>query len=121
MIRQVVEPSGTPPEENNSEGTLTESTRDSIMEWHIKLGHLNVKDLLEASKNDKIRGLNIQSSEKYIKCDICLEGKMTRLPFPKKSRRVSEPCDIIHSEVCGSMRVKSNGNARYFVTFIDDV
>lgn len=45
---------------------------------------------------------------------------MTRLPFPKKSVRKSSPGDLIHSDVCGPMKVMSNGKARYFATFIDD-
>lgn len=45
---------------------------------------------------------------------------MTRPPFPKESKRETEIDDIIHSDVCGSMRVLSNGKAWYLVTFIDD-
>jgi len=45
---------------------------------------------------------------------------MTRAPFPKKSQRSSELLEIIHSDICGPMRVESNGKTRYFITFIDD-
>jgi len=45
---------------------------------------------------------------------------MTRSPFPKASKRESELLEIIHSDLYGPMRVKSNGKARYVVTFIDD-
>lgn len=44
---------------------------------------------------------------------------MVRTPFPKRSDRKAEPGELIHSDVCGPMCVSSNGNARYFVTFID--
>ena len=40
--------------------------------------------------------------------------------FPKNSERKTDLLDIIHSDVCGPMRVESLGKAKYFVTFIDD-
>ena len=45
---------------------------------------------------------------------------MTRTPFPERSERKSEILDIIHSDLCGSMRIESAGKAKYFITFIDD-
>lgn len=51
---------------------------------------------------------------------MCIQGKMTRTPFPKKSNRQTELLEIIHSDVCGPMREKSINGARYYVSFIDD-
>lgn len=45
---------------------------------------------------------------------------MTRTPFPAKSTRSTETLEIIHSDVCGPMRVITKAGYRYFVTFIDD-
>jgi len=45
---------------------------------------------------------------------------MCRAPFPKKSTRESCLLDLIHSDICGPMRVASMSGARYFVEFIDD-
>lgn len=92
----------------------------SLKEWHYSLGHLSLKDLREAAKNGSIKGLVIDDLSEDFQCETCLLGKMTRLPFPKKSTRSTEIGDITHSDVCGPMRVMSNGNTRYFVTFIDD-
>lgn len=46
---------------------------------------------------------------------------MTSVPFPKKSGRVSEILDIIHTDVCGNICVESNGRARYYMELIDDL
>lgn len=45
---------------------------------------------------------------------------MSRLPFPKRSEKETDVGDMIHSDICGPMRVISNGRNSYFVTFIDD-
>lgn len=45
---------------------------------------------------------------------------MTRNPFPKRSFRETNILDLIHTDVCGPMRVESIGRAKYFVEFIDD-
>ena len=67
-----------------------------------------------------VRGMKIDRSKTGLDCEICIKGKMTKMSFPKKSERVSEKLEIVHSDLCGPMRVESNGKARYFVTFIDD-
>lgn len=93
----------------------------SFEEWHVRLGHLNVQSLREAIKSGAIRGLRIKDPREDFQCQTCIEGKMSRMPFPKSSKRESKPGDIIHSNVCGSTRVRSNnGRSRFFVTFIDD-
>lgn len=84
------------------------------------MGHLNFKDLMDGDRNGTVRGMKLDKTRKTFDCEICLRGKMTRTPFPKKSTKSSELLEVIHSDVCGPMRVESNGKARYIVTFIDD-
>jgi len=65
-------------------------------------------------------GMNFKVDGTKATCDICLQGKMVRTPIPKRSERETELLELIHSDVCGPMRVQSNGKARYYITFIDD-
>lgn len=65
------------------------------------------------------RRMNILDSERDFKCEVCIRGKITKTTFPKKSNRKTELLELIHSDVCGLMRVESIGKSRYFVTFID--
>lgn len=61
------------------------------------------------------------TDSKYSPCIACIEGKQSRLPFPKKSyTRASEKVGLIHSDLCGPMSVSSFSGARYLLTFIDD-
>src|ERR1700737_5265919 len=42
-------------------------------------------------------------------------------PFPlASSHRATAPLQLIHTDLCGPMRVTSLGGAKYFVSFIDD-
>ncbi|KAL6327640.1 hypothetical protein AAG906_022203 [Vitis piasezkii] len=52
-------------------------------------------------------------------CESCLEGKMTKRPFSTKGERAKVPLEIIHTDVCGPLNVKSRGGYKYFITFID--
>ncbi|RVW37486.1 Retrovirus-related Pol polyprotein from transposon TNT 1-94 [Vitis vinifera] len=53
-------------------------------------------------------------------CESCLEGKMTKRPFPLKGNRANNVLELIHSDLCGPMSVQARGGFEYFVTFTDD-
>ena len=55
------------------------------------------------------------------KCSHCMVGKQTRVSFKKHPpTKKSELLELVHSDVCGPLKVKSFTGALYFVTFIDD-
>ena len=58
--------------------------------------------------------------ESYDTCESCLLGNMTKLSFKGKGERVSEPLDLIHTDVCGLMSTHAKGGFIYFITFTDD-
>jgi len=90
------------------------------MDWHVKFGHLNERDLkkvlLKISGVDTGKIINC----KLPACEICLKGKQARLPFKTSDTEVENVLDLIHTDVCGPMRVSSHNGSRYFVTFIDE-
>jgi len=48
-------------------------------------------------------------------------GKKTKVSFKKNPpSRKSELLELVHSDVCDPLKVKSFSGALYFVTFIDD-
>lgn len=102
------------------ENLANESDIDLLTTWHNRLGHLNVRDLVEVSHKGAILGLELPKKMPQFECETCIRGKMSRTPFPKKSIRKTESLELIHTDVCGPMRVESNGKALYFITFIDD-
>ena len=53
-------------------------------------------------------------------CDYCLFGKQHRVYFHTPSTRKPTVLDLVYSDVCGPIDVKSLSGNKYFVTFIDD-
>jgi hypothetical protein len=50
----------------------------------------------------------------------CALGKNIKKPFPSSNNRSKEILDLIHSDVCSPMPVRSLGGSLYYVIFIDD-
>ena len=53
------------------------------------------------------------------KCEVCIQAKMTKKPFPKVERN-SQLLELIHSDICEINGMLTRGGKRYFITFIDD-
>lgn len=100
-------------------GNSEKSVNPSLV-WHRKMAHLNFHDLHSACKSGANRGISIQSGGEDLNCEICIQGKMTRSSFPKESNRETAKLGLIHTDICGPMRMQSNGGSSYFITFIDD-
>ena len=45
---------------------------------------------------------------------------MTKSPFVRQLQRVAKPLELIHTDVCGLLKVRSRGGYNYFITFTDD-
>ncbi|KAD7117956.1 hypothetical protein E3N88_05224 [Mikania micrantha] len=84
--------------------------------WHCRLGHVNFNSMRRLIKLDCIPKFAIDS--KY-KCTTCVEAKQTRSSF-KSVERITEPFDIIHTDVCDLKTIPTRGGNKYFITFIDD-
>jgi hypothetical protein len=111
---------------NNSANFSSESIDSSkrkfadVQKWHCRMGHLNLKDLIESDSKGNIRGLNISKLSDDFNCEVCALNKLTRAPFPKRSDRNTNLLEIVHSDLCGPIRIPSIGKSLYFITFIDD-
>lgn len=88
--------------------------------WHRRFGHLNYSDL-KLMKDGAVEGMNSKGDfgNKSV-CQVCCEGKQSRLPFKHEGRRASSCLEVIHADVCGPMEKNSIGGSRYFLVFEDD-
>jgi transposase InsO family protein len=89
--------------------------------WHRRLGHINSNDL-ERMKGGAVEGVfyNEKADIQKSNCQVCCEGKQTRLPFPSANHRSKKLLEVVHSDLCGPMETKSIGQAKYFLLFVDD-
>lgn len=85
--------------------------------WHLRLGHINLDRISRLVKDGPLSSLKVEALPT---CESCLEGKMTKRPFPIKGNRTSDVLELIHSDLCGPMSVQARGGFEYFVTFTDD-
>ena len=89
--------------------------------WHCRFGHLGIDDVSKLANNNMVNGMNDVGDNGVSPCESCIMGKQHRTAYPKGTPyRATEPFEIVHSDVCGPMHVKSFGDSRYMVTFIDD-
>lgn len=101
-------------------GTQCRSSKEHL--WHRRYGHLGEKNLQKLAKDKLVDEFDYNELVKIDFCEPCLKGKHQRSQFPLFSERVStKPLELVHSDVCGKLEMKSLSGAQYFVTFIDDM
>lgn len=86
--------------------------------WHKRLGHIGAQNLKRLTKMvDGLENLKVVGNEF---CDICLEGKQTRLPFNGTREPTTRPLERVHSDLCGPIKPVAHDGSKYILTFIDD-
>nr|GEV62971.1 retrotransposon protein, putative, Ty1-copia subclass [Tanacetum cinerariifolium] len=60
------------------------------------------------------------NDESFDQCVSCLTSKLTRKPFPHRTKRATDLLGLILIDVCGPLRHVSRQGASYFITFTDD-
>ncbi|KAG6438785.1 hypothetical protein O3G_MSEX000222 [Manduca sexta] len=90
--------------------------------WHRILGHTNFYNVSKLCENNLCIGLPQKiENDYYYQCEICLENKMSNLPFnSNKKSRTTDLLQIIHTDVNGPINPIGFGGEKYFVSFIDD-
>lgn len=96
----------------SNEYACATSADQSTMLWHRRLGH--------ASFTKMNLLLNLKEKNSIEHCEVCLRGKQSVKPFNHIGTRAENLLELVHTDVCGPINVKSMGGARFFVTFIDD-
>ena len=87
--------------------------------WHRRLIRTNESSLKEMSNKNVTDNFDYDAKINLELCDDCSKAKAQKLPFKLNQKRVENPLELIHSDVC-YVGTKSNGDAKYFVLFIDD-
>ena len=98
---------------------LTKGDKMTLKEkWHRALGHVNFHYLNKLCKDKLLVGLPKELESDYIKCAICVESKMTNLPFENNRSRAKEILEVIHTDINGPHPTVGNRGEKYFLTFI---
>lgn len=105
---------------HDSPKCLSAIALDKSWLWHLRLGHLNFDGLRLLSKKKMLKWLPSIDHPNEV-CESCVLGKHTRTNFTRQSSwRARKPLELVHTDICGPLTPMSNGQNRYFLTFIDD-
>lgn len=90
-------------------------------QWHRKLGHRDLNCVSKIYNHSLCDGIRIDDCGIKEDCECCLEGKLTRLSFPKHSNsRSSNILDLVHTDLCGPVIPSTNAGKSYVMTMVDD-
>nr|GEX60914.1 zinc finger, CCHC-type [Tanacetum cinerariifolium] len=85
-----------------------------------RLGHLNFESLKTMNQKDLVHGVPAINHTTQI-CDVCLVGKQSRAPFPKKAKgRSTSPPDLIYGDLCRPITPPKPSGKRYIFLLVDD-
>ena len=85
--------------------------------WHRRMGHIHHGAL--RLLRETVTGVLKVSTEHDDACKGCVLGKFAKASFPRSDTRSKGVLDLVHSDVCGPMSMKSLRGYDYYVTFID--
>jgi hypothetical protein len=94
-----------------------ESESDCTILWHMRLGHMSERSMLELHKKNLLKGVK---TCKFDFCKFYVLGKQNRVQFKTATHKTEGILDYVHSNVWGLMRTASRGGHMYFVIFIVD-
>nr|KYP74254.1 Retrovirus-related Pol polyprotein from transposon TNT 1-94 [Cajanus cajan] len=90
---------------------------DKAKLWHLRLGHVSEKGLVELEKQQLLIGDKLQ---KLDFCDLCVLGKSHRVQFGTVKHTFSRPFEYAHADLWGPSRAQTHGGGSYFLSIIDD-
>ncbi|GLU17722.1 hypothetical protein SLE2022_340780 [Rubroshorea leprosula] len=108
-----------PVEWKNTEILACTSIVNNSSLWHKRFGHYNYTSLKEMHSKNMVIDMPVVNEDSGV-CGVCQLGKQARLPFPNKASRAVEKLQLVHSDICGPMKVSSLNESKYFLIFIDD-
>ena len=94
---------------------------DLIELWHIRLGHINYRDLVHLVNGKKVRSIPKLSGETKPIYGECIKSKQTKSSHKKvKKIRTTKLLDLLHMDLMGPMCSKSRCDKRYVLVIMDD-
>ena len=97
--------------------TSVESSTDGTKLWHMRLGHIGERGMLELHKRNILNGVK---TCKLDFCEYCVYGKHHRVSFKIDSYISKGVLDYFHLDIWGPVLVSPHSDAQYLFNFIDD-
>jgi len=94
-------------------------SREKVMLWHIKLGHIGEKGLRLLHGKGMVEGMS-NSSLDFDLCEHFVYGKKNQVRLSYGAMREEGILYLVHNDVFGTVSIPSLGKSVYYVSFIDD-
>ena len=90
--------------------------------WHRHLGHLNQQSMQKLARKELVSSnqLDFGTPGGIGICETYVSAKQRKNSFKPIETTMSEPLELVHSDVCGKVGHRSIGGAEYFLTLLDD-
>ncbi|GKC87091.1 ribonuclease H-like domain, reverse transcriptase, RNA-dependent DNA polymerase [Tanacetum coccineum] len=73
------------------------------------------------AQRDQFNGRYLPLKHTTQVCDVCLIGKHSRAPFPKKAKaRSTSPLDLVYGDLCGPIIPPTPSEKKYIFLLVDD-
>ncbi|GJT58690.1 hypothetical protein Tco_1002223 [Tanacetum coccineum] len=100
---------------------VAKDTLDKSMLWHMRLGHINFKNINKLVKDNLVRGLPTKRLENNQTCVACLKGKQHRASCKSKVLNpITKPLFMLHMDLFGPTFMSSLMHKKYCLVVTDD-
>ncbi|GKA61536.1 putative ribonuclease H-like domain-containing protein [Tanacetum coccineum] len=100
---------------------VAKATLDESMLWHMRLGHINFKNINKLVKDNLVRGLPTKRFENDQTYVACLKGKQHRASCKSKVLNlITKPLFMLHMDLFGPTFVSSLMHKKYCLVVTDD-
>ncbi|KAJ9521136.1 hypothetical protein QJQ45_022831 [Haematococcus lacustris] len=94
---------------------------------HERLGHLSYRAIGDMISKGMVEGVELSAGQCRAAgsgvCPGCAAGKLHRRvadTLPSLAARVATPCDLVHTDVCGPLRIPNAAGYCFVLTFLDE-
>ena len=93
-----------------------------LQTWHYRLSYISHNAIWKMANSWLVNGFQVVSSDEDTFCEGCTKGKQYRNSFFVNNPRVraTTPSQLVHTDICGPMSMRSRGGAYYFAVFKDN-
>nr|GEU89552.1 retrovirus-related Pol polyprotein from transposon TNT 1-94 [Tanacetum cinerariifolium] len=100
---------------------LSKALKTKSWLWHRCLSHLNFGVINHLARQGLVQGLPKLKFKKDHLCSACEMGKSKKKSHKPKSEDTNqEKLYLLHMDLCGTMRVKSDNEKKYILVIVND-
>ncbi|GJS53188.1 putative ribonuclease H-like domain-containing protein, partial [Tanacetum coccineum] len=100
---------------------IAKTTINESNKWHMRLGHVNFKNLNKLVKGNLVRGLPSKIFQNDHTCVACQKGKQHKASYKAKVvSSISQPLQLLHMDLFGPTSVRSLNHKTYYLVITDD-